>query len=204
MRFMEANVWAVWVSALATMVVGFVWCSPLLFARRWTLLRGCDPDDKAKLAEMQKSAGPSYRRSLVARVLSAAALGKIIAIAIIHTPPYGIKMGLAVWQGFLTTVQLTNALFMRPPSCTPSTPLSTGVLRGDGSDHGGLAVAIRVSLLDDQSADKIGQACNIPVVAPTLQVIDDLLRSARIPIAGGADLDGGGSGEHEFRDIGSV
>ena len=54
MRFMGVNVWAVLVSALATMVVGFVWYSPLLFARRWTILMGYDPDDKAKLAEMRK------------------------------------------------------------------------------------------------------------------------------------------------------
>jgi len=113
---MGVKVWAVLVSALATMVVGFVWYSPWLFARRWTILMGYDPDDKAKLAEMQKSAGPSYMLSLVASVLSAAALGKIIAIATIHTPPYGIKMGLAVWLGFVTTVQLTNALFMRQPA----------------------------------------------------------------------------------------
>jgi hypothetical protein len=116
MRFMGVKVWAVLVSALATMVVGFVWYSPWLFARRWTILMGYDPDDKAKLAEMQKSAGPSYMLSLVASVLSAAALGKIIAIATIHTPLYGIKMGLAVWLGFVTTVQLTNALFMRQPA----------------------------------------------------------------------------------------
>jgi hypothetical protein len=113
---MGVNVWAVLVSALATMVVGFVWYSPLLFARRWTILMGYDPDDKAKLAEMQKSAGPSYMLSLIASVLSAAVLGKIIAIATIHTPLYGIKMGLAVWLGFVTTVQLTNALFMRQPA----------------------------------------------------------------------------------------
>ena len=31
MRFMGVNLWAVLVSALATMVVGFVWYSPLLF-----------------------------------------------------------------------------------------------------------------------------------------------------------------------------
>jgi hypothetical protein len=86
----------------------------LLFARRWTILMGYDPDDKAKLAEMQKSAGPSYMLSLVARVLSAAVLGKIIAT--IHRPLYGIKMGLAVWLGFATTAQLTNALLMRQPA----------------------------------------------------------------------------------------
>ena len=116
MKFMGVNLWAVLVSALATMVIGFVWYSPLLFARRWMVLMGYDPDDKAKIAEMQKSAGPSYMLSLVASLLSAAVLGKIIVIATINTPLYGLKMGLAVWLGFVTTVQLTNSLFSRQPA----------------------------------------------------------------------------------------
>ncbi len=116
MRVMGVNLWAVLVSALATMVVGFVWYSPLLFARRWMVLMGLDPDDKAKIAEMQKSAGPSYALSLVASALAAAVLGKIIAIATIGTALYGMKAGLAVWLGFVTTVQLTNSLFSRQPA----------------------------------------------------------------------------------------
>ena len=116
MRFMGVNLWAVLVSALATMVVGFVWYSPLLFARPWMVLMGYDPDDKAKIAEMQKSAGPSYMLSLLASLASAAVLGKIIAVATINTPLYGMKVGLAVWLGFVTTVQLTNSLFSRQPT----------------------------------------------------------------------------------------
>ena len=116
MRFMGVNLWAVLVSALDTMVVGFVWYSPLLFARPWMVLMGYDPDDKAKIAEMQKSAGPSYMLSLLASLASAAVLGKIIAVATINTPLYGMKVGLAVWLGFVTTVQLTNSLFSRQPT----------------------------------------------------------------------------------------
>ena len=44
------------------------------------ILMGYDPNDKAKIAEMQKSAGPSYAMSLVASLLSAFVLGKIIAV----------------------------------------------------------------------------------------------------------------------------
>ena len=116
MKFMGVNLWAVLVSALATMAVGFVWYSPLLFARPWTILMGYDPNDKAKLADLQKRAGPSYLLSLVASLVSAAVLGKIIAVATINTPLHGMKIGFAVWLGFVTTVQLTNALFSRQPA----------------------------------------------------------------------------------------
>jgi uncharacterized protein DUF1761 len=116
MHFMGINLWAVLVAALATMVIGFLWYSPLLFARPWMVSMGYDPNDKAKLAEMQKGAGPMYGLSLVASVLSAAVLGKIIAIATVNTALYGMKIGLAVWLGFVTTVQLTNALFSKQPA----------------------------------------------------------------------------------------
>jgi hypothetical protein len=42
-------------------------------------------------------------------------LGKIIAIATVNTAFYGMKIGLAVWLGFVTTVQLTNVLFGKQP-----------------------------------------------------------------------------------------
>jgi hypothetical protein len=115
MHFLGVNLWAVLVSALATMVAGFLWYSPMLFAKPWTILMGYDPNDKAKLAEMQKSAGPSYAMSLVASILAALVLGKVIYVAHVTSVPYGVKIGFAVWLGFVTTVQLTNALFMRQP-----------------------------------------------------------------------------------------
>jgi hypothetical protein len=110
MRFMGVNLWAVFVSALATMVVGFLWYSPLLFARPWMALMGYDPNDKAKIAEMQKSAGPSYGLSLVASLVSAMVLGKIIVVATIHAP------------------------------VCDQYRLSVGLLSGDGSDHGSVAI----------------------------------------------------------------
>ena len=115
MHFLGVNLWAVLVSALATMVAGFLWYSPMLFAKPWTILMGYDPNDKAKLAEMQKSAGPSYAMSMVASILSAIVLGKVIYVAHVTSAMYGVKIGFAVWLGFVTTVQLTNALFMRQP-----------------------------------------------------------------------------------------
>ena len=115
MHFLGVNVWAVLVCALVTMVAGFVWYSPVLFANPWMVLMGYDPNDKAKIAEMQKSAGPSYAMSLVASILSAIVLGKIIEVAKVDSALYGMEIGLAIWLGIVTTVQLTNALFSRQP-----------------------------------------------------------------------------------------
>ena len=113
MHFLGVNLLAVLVSAIATMVVGFLWYSPALFANPWMKLMGLDPNDKEKIAEMQKSAGPSYFMSLIASLLAAFVLGKLIAVAGFSTGIDGLKIGLVVWLGFVTTVQFTNALFMR-------------------------------------------------------------------------------------------
>jgi len=115
MHIMGVNLWAVLVAAVVTMPLGFLWYSPMLFANPWMKLMGYDPNDKAKIAEMQKSAGRSYALAFVASGLSAAVLGKIIAIASVHSVLYGMKFGFAMWLGFVTTVQLTNAVFSRQP-----------------------------------------------------------------------------------------
>src|SRR5260370_14538431 len=106
---------AVLVSAIATMVIGFLWYSPILFATPWMRLMGFDPNDKAKIAEMQKGAGKTYGLAFVASIASAVVLAKIIDIATVNTVLYGMKIGFAVWLGFVTTLQLTSPPFAHYP-----------------------------------------------------------------------------------------
>ena len=107
---------AVLVAAISAMVVGFIWYSPFLFARSWTRLMGYDPDDKAKLADMQKGAGKMYGMSFLASIVSAIVLAKIIDLTSVVTVLYGMKVGFFIWLGFVAAVQLTGALFGRQPT----------------------------------------------------------------------------------------
>ena len=116
MEFMGVNLWSVLVAAVATMVVGFLWYSPILFARPWMVAMGYDPNDKAKVAEMQKGAGLLYGISMLASLLSAFVLGKVIDGMTINTALYGLKVGFAIWLGFVATVQLTDTLFGKKPT----------------------------------------------------------------------------------------
>lgn len=113
---MDVNLWSVLVAAIAAMVVGFVWYSPLLFARPWMLAMGYDPGDQAKLAEMRRGAGKTYTLAFGASLVSAFVLGKIIEITTVNSVLYGMKIGFAVWLGFVATVQLTAMLFERKPA----------------------------------------------------------------------------------------
>jgi hypothetical protein len=78
MHMHHLNLLAILVAAISTMVVGFLWYSPLLFAKPWMREMGYDPNDKAKTQEMQKTAGPAYAGSFVASLLSAFTLALIL------------------------------------------------------------------------------------------------------------------------------
>lgn len=115
MIFMHVNVWAVLAAAVASMAIGFLWYSPLLFAKPWMVAMGYDPEDKARIAAMQKSAGPKYLVSFLASLLGAFVLGKIVFHMVVWTSYQGMKVGFVIWLGFVMTVQLTDKLFADRP-----------------------------------------------------------------------------------------
>ena len=116
MSFMGINVWSVLAAAAATMVIGFVWYSPFLFATPWVKLMGYDMNDKAKIDELKKGAGAMYGLAFVGSVLAASILEKIVHISSGHSILNGVKIGLAIWVGCVTTVQLTDSIFGRKPA----------------------------------------------------------------------------------------
>jgi hypothetical protein len=104
---------AVFVAGISTMLIGFLWYSPFLFAKPWMREMGYDPDDKAKVQEMQKSAGPAYFGSLVAGFVSAFILALFFHWLRVQNLRFGLMAGFHIWLGFVATVQLTGALFTK-------------------------------------------------------------------------------------------
>ena len=113
MHFHHLNWLPILVAAISTMVVGFLWYSPLLFAKAWMREMGYDPNDKAQIAEMQKSAGPAYAGSFFASLVSAYILALFLHMLQNYTLHFGLIIGFHVWLGFVATVQLTGVMFMK-------------------------------------------------------------------------------------------
>jgi hypothetical protein len=113
MNFHHLNWLAILVAAISTMIVGFLWYSPLLFAKLWMREMGHDPNDKAKTREMQKSAGPAYAGSFVASLISAFTLALILHGMRADGLHFGLMASFHVWLGFVATVQFTGALFAK-------------------------------------------------------------------------------------------
>jgi hypothetical protein len=113
MHMHSLNWQAIFVVGTSAMVVGFLWYSPLLFAKAWMREMGYDPNDKARMEGMKKTAGSAYGGSFVASLLSAFTLALILhglRAEGLHT---GLMLGFHVWLGFVATVQFTGALFAK-------------------------------------------------------------------------------------------
>ncbi len=113
MHLHHVNLLAVLVAAISTMIVGFLWYSPILFAKPWMREMGYDPEDKARIKEMQKSAGPAYAGSFVASLISAFVLALFFHWLRVSGIHYGLITSFHVWLGFVATVQFTDALFQK-------------------------------------------------------------------------------------------
>jgi hypothetical protein len=113
MHLHHVNLLAVLVAAISTMIVGFLWYSPILFAKPWMREMGYDPEDKARIKEMQKSAGPAYAGSFVASLISAFVLALFFRWLRVSGIHYGLVTSFHVWLGFVATVQFTDALFQK-------------------------------------------------------------------------------------------
>ncbi|PYU13067.1 MAG: hypothetical protein DMG37_11385 [Acidobacteria bacterium] len=113
MHMHSLNWLAILVAAVVTMILGFLWYSPLLFAKAWTREMGYDLNDKAKMDEMRKSVGPAYAGSFVASLISAFTLALILHGMRADSLHFGLMASFHIWLGFIATVQFTGALFAK-------------------------------------------------------------------------------------------
>jgi hypothetical protein len=106
-----ARLWPVLVAAASTMVVGFLWYSPLLFARPWMIAMGYDPDDKQAAEAMKKSAGPLYGAAYLSTLITAFVLLMLRDAAGVAGWLGGLQLGFWCWAGFVAPVKFTDAIF---------------------------------------------------------------------------------------------
>jgi hypothetical protein len=108
----EVNFVAVLLAAIVSMVVGFLWYSPMLFGKPWAKLMGFTAES---LKKAQKTMGPMYALSFVAALVTAYVLSHVMTLSE-NTFHYarmatGVSTAFWVWLGFVAPVQLTDVIF---------------------------------------------------------------------------------------------
>jgi hypothetical protein len=109
---LNINYLAVLVAGVAAFAVGWLWYSPLLFAKPWMAAHGYTPE---RLGEMQKRAGRAYGVSAVMFVVMAGALAVLVALLGIGNAVAGLKLGALVWAGFAFPLGLIAHMYSDKP-----------------------------------------------------------------------------------------
>ncbi len=103
----EINYWAVLTCGIISMIIGFVWYSPILMGRTWM-----EEIDKTE-DETKKGFNPfiTYGLSFVCNLFIAFSLAQMIAHSNAYTVAGGIRLAFLCWIGFIVAPMVINSLF---------------------------------------------------------------------------------------------
>ena len=111
----EVNYVAILVAGIVSMVIGFVWYGPMLFAKPWMKEMGITAESMKK---DQSKLGKIYSISFILSLLTAYILSHVMTFSINFPPnvqnsPMTTALNTAFWMwlGFVAPVQLTDVLF---------------------------------------------------------------------------------------------
>ena len=108
------NYLVVLVSAIVSMLLGFLWYGPL-FGKTWATMMGWDKMDPARVDEMKKGAAKGYIISFIGSLVMAYVLAHALVFASTYTQTGGVPAGLMVgawnWLGFVAPVTLGSILW---------------------------------------------------------------------------------------------
>lgn len=105
----DINYLAVLVSAVASMILGSLWYSPILFGNAWMKAGGIGKRemDRAKSRGMWKL----YLSAFIGALITAGVLACLISYSGADNLSDGIKIGFLAWIGFVATALLGNVLW---------------------------------------------------------------------------------------------
>ncbi len=113
MQLPQVNYLAVVVSGVAIFILGGLWYSPALFAKRWAALTGKTEADLKPGASGAMAI--SFLLAFICGTLSAWVLGVVLNHFVEPTPLRGAMVGALCWLGFAGATSYANALFSRKP-----------------------------------------------------------------------------------------
>lgn len=103
---MEINLLAVLVAALASMVIGSMWYSPMLFGNIWQKYSGVKMDPKADKKAQQKMMLTSFGLGFLSSLVMGAVLAQLIVLTDMEGAAGGAQVAFWTWLGFVVTTQL--------------------------------------------------------------------------------------------------
>lgn len=107
--FVDVNLIAVLVAGAASMAIGMLWYSRLLFGRAWMSAMSRTPETTE--TKKKESMAAPLLVSFAGALLTAYILGVLLQSLYIVTALDAAFLGFLVWLGFVATATLTTAMF---------------------------------------------------------------------------------------------
>lgn len=108
----NVNLLGVLLAGVVSMIVGFAWYSPMMFAKPWMKAMGYT---QGSLKKAQKEMGMLYGLSFLVSLLGAYVLSHVMALSMNFYHYGSVSTGLTtafwMWLGFIMPVQLTGEIF---------------------------------------------------------------------------------------------
>ncbi len=108
MFFLPVNIWGVLFSTISSVVIGFLWYSPILFGTQWKKLTN---------GSSKKTTKPSnyivyrYSANFLATFVMMYVFAQVIGLTLMTTTFEGAVMGAIIWLGFVATAMVNMVLF---------------------------------------------------------------------------------------------
>jgi hypothetical protein len=110
----DVNYLAVLVSGIVIFMLGGLWYSSLLFARRWIALMG-RTEEEMRAAAKEGNMALSYMAVFICGLLTAVVLAHVISAFGASSAPAGAMVGALCWAGFAATTSFGTSLFSFQP-----------------------------------------------------------------------------------------
>ena len=104
------NIWAVLVSAVASMVIGSIWYGPL-FGKTFMKAMGMEHMSEEKRSEMKKMMMPTYIKQFIASLVMFYVFAWLMGALGAKSPMNGIQAAFWVWLGFIVPVKFGDAIW---------------------------------------------------------------------------------------------
>lgn len=108
MAFFELNWIPILVSAIVSMVIGFIWYSPKVFGNQWMRLMKFK---KADMKKMKVKPAFAYLGMFVITLVANFVLSLLIKISVPESVIGGALIGFLVWLGFIATTTFSGVLW---------------------------------------------------------------------------------------------
>lgn len=110
---LSVNYITVLIAAIASMAIGALWYSPLIFGKLWMALSGLS---EGRLAELKaRGMGKMYTVNFVAALVMAYVLAHFVQVWGVFSLANAVELAFWTWLGFIATTMLGSVLWEGKP-----------------------------------------------------------------------------------------